>query len=158
MWIRKLFLEHQQKRLFNILVKYLALHDHEYFFKSFRMSPSTFETLLSWVGPHIRKSSLRREVAGPAEHLCVTLRYLVTGDAHITIGLSYRLSPTTVGRFIRKTTQVIWHTLVEKGLMNAPKCPNEWRQIANEFSELWNFPHCLGAIYIFAKKIYLRGN
>ena len=76
----------------------------------------------------------------------MTLRYLVTGDDHTTIGLSYRLSPTTVGRIIRETTQVIWHTLVEKGFMNAPKCSNEWRQIANEFSELWNFPHCLGAI------------
>ena len=31
------------------------------------MTPSTFEELLSWVGPHIAKCSKRRSVATPAE-------------------------------------------------------------------------------------------
>ena len=35
MWIRKIFLKHQQKGLSNVLIKDLRLHDHEYFFKSF---------------------------------------------------------------------------------------------------------------------------
>ena len=47
MWIRKILLEHQQKRLFNAFIKDLCLHNHEYFFKSFRMNSITFELLLS---------------------------------------------------------------------------------------------------------------
>ena len=145
MRIRKIFLEYQQKGLFNVLVKELRLHDHEYFFKSFRMNPTTHKLLLHWVGPYIRKSSLRREVATPAEKLCATLGHLVTGNTNITIGLSYRLSPKTVGRIIPETTQVIWNCLVEKGYMNAPRYTHEQRQINAEFTEQWNSPRCIGA-------------
>ena len=62
-------------------------YDQEYVFKSFRMDSTTFELLFSWVGPLIKKSCLRRSVASPAERLSVTLRHLVTGDAHITISV-----------------------------------------------------------------------
>ena len=72
MWMRKLFSERPEKGLFNVLVKDLQLHDAEYFFKSFRMTPQTFELLLSWVGPKIMKSSMRRVVATPEERLAVT--------------------------------------------------------------------------------------
>ena len=67
------------------------------------MSPQTFEKLLSWVGPQIKKSSIRRDVATPDERLAVTLRYLVTGDAQVTISTSFRLSPATVGRILEET-------------------------------------------------------
>ena len=70
----------------NVLMKDLRLHDHEYFFKSFRMNPTAFELLLSWIRPYIRKSLLRREVATPAEIVCVTLRHSFTWmlpDSHV---------------------------------------------------------------------------
>ena len=60
------------------------------------MSPGTFELLLSWVAPYIKKSSLQRKVASPAEPLSVTLRYLCTGDALVV-----------VGRIIKDTCKVI---------------------------------------------------
>ena len=58
------------------MVKDLKLFDSEYFFQSFRMSSQTFEVILSWVGPFISKSSLRRAVATAEERLCIALRYL----------------------------------------------------------------------------------
>ena len=61
------------------------------------MLPTKFEELLSFVAPLVTKSSIRREVISPEERLCITLRYLVTGDAKITIASSYSVSPTTVG-------------------------------------------------------------
>ena len=91
------------------------------------MNPTTFKLLLSWVRPYIRKSSLRRKVATPAERLSVTLKHLATGNAHINIGLSYRLCPTTVGRIIRETNQVIWNCLVEKGFMDTLRSTRERR-------------------------------
>ena len=56
-WVRQLFAECPQKGLFSILAKYLLLQDHLYFFQNFRMSLTTFELLLSWVGPLIKRSS-----------------------------------------------------------------------------------------------------
>ena len=44
----------------------------EYFFKQFEMTPLKLEEI--------------SEAISPEERLCVTLRYVVTGDAHVTIG------------------------------------------------------------------------
>ena len=56
-WVRKVYKERLEKGEFHILVRDLRLHDHEYFFSCFRMSPSTFEELLSFVAPIIEKES-----------------------------------------------------------------------------------------------------
>ena len=144
--MRKLFEEREEKSEFNILVRELQIFDHEYFFKSFRMSPTKFERLLSWVAPHITKSSLRRSVASPAERLCVTLRYLCTGDAQITIATGYRMSPSVVSRVIKHTSKVIWDVLFKRKFVDPPKDCQSWMQVAKEFNHKWNFPHCLGAI------------
>ena len=110
------------------------------------MSPGTFELLLSWVAPYIKKSSLRRKVASPAERLSVTLRYLSTGDAHVTIASSYRISPPVVGRIIRDTCKVIWNVLQARKFLSVPSSQDAWLRTASDFERKWNFPHCLGAI------------
>ena len=145
-WMRKIFQEREEKSLLTTLVKDLQLFDREYFFKNFRMDTRTFEDLLSWIAPIIQKSSLRRSTATPAERLSVTLRYLATGDSQTTIGTSYRIRPTTMGRIISETCQTLWRVLSEKGFIKAPDSEEEWLAIAAEFNDKWNFPHCFGAI------------
>ena len=66
---------------FHTLIQDLKLHDAEYFFKYFRMNTTQYENLLTMIAPRIQKSSMKRECIGPSERLCVTLRYLATGDA-----------------------------------------------------------------------------
>lgn len=56
-----------------------------------------------------------REPIDTKERLCVCLRYLVTGDAQITIATPYRMSPAVVGGIISETCEVFWKTLIEKG-------------------------------------------
>ena len=117
-WIRRVYAERQQKREFYLLVKELLLFDEEYFFQCFRMSPMVFEELLSWTGHQLQKQTTRmREPIGPRERLCICLRYLVTGDAQITIATSYRMSPAVVGRIINETCEVLWKTLIERGFL-----------------------------------------
>ena len=84
------------------------------------MLPTKFEELLSFFASLVTKLSIRREVISPAERLCITLRYLVTGDAKITIASSYRVSPTTAGRIISETCATIWIVLMERGVLNVP--------------------------------------
>ena len=65
------------------------------------MTPSTYEQLLKWVAPIIQKKATKmRQPIEPSERLCVTLRHCVTGDAHVTIAASYRISPSCVERII----------------------------------------------------------
>ena len=90
-WIRKLYQERNQKGEYQLLVRDLQLHDHEIFFRYFRMLPETFKILLKLVEPDINKVTTKmREPIGPDQRLAFTLRYLTTGDAHSTIGTNYR--------------------------------------------------------------------
>ena len=112
------------------------------------MDTKSFAELFSWVAPFIQNSSLRRWTATVKERLCVTLRYLCTGDSQITIGTSYRISQTTMGKIISETYQAIWSFLVlnKKGFIKGRTSKKEWLDIATEFESKWNFPHCLGVI------------
>ena len=47
---------------------------------------------------------MMRDLITPSERLALTLRYLTTWDAQVTIGASYRISPTTTGRIIQETS------------------------------------------------------
>ena len=146
-WIRKVYNEREEKGEYHLLVKELRLQDAEYFFQCFRMSPAIFEELLSLVGMSLKKNDTKmRKSISAAERLSVCLRYLVTGDAQVTIAASYRMSPAVVGRIINETCHLLWTVLNSKGYIKHPSTGQEWESIAKEFSEVWNFPNCIGAI------------
>lgn len=111
------------------------------------MSPATFEELLSWTGPLLQKKATRmHDPMSPSERLCATLRYLATGDAQVTIAASYRMSPLVVGRIIGETCDVLWDTLRNKGCLDVASSEREWKKIAIDFEDRWNFPFAIGAI------------
>ena len=111
------------------------------------MTPSTFERLLTWMAPYLtKKSTLMRDPITPSERLALTLRYLTTGDAQVTIGASYRISPSTVGRIIHETSQVIWDVLKTQDFLKFPQNEEQWKKISEDFNSYWNYPHALGAI------------
>nr|XP_047141117.1 uncharacterized protein LOC124816125 [Hydra vulgaris] len=146
-WVRKIYTERLQKGEFHLLVQDLRLHDQEYFFKYFRMSPTTYEELLSFVAPIIVKQrTTMRDPMSPSERLAVTLRFLVTGDAQCTIAASYRISASTINRIISETCAAIWTSLKERNFLHVPSEKQEWKTIAKEFENMWNFPHAIGAI------------
>jgi hypothetical protein len=145
-WVRPIFAKRKSKGEFHCLVQEMKLGDHELFFKQFRMLPDKLEELLRWVAPKISKSNIKRESISAEERLCVTLRFLATGDSQSTISTSYRISRSSISRIIRETTEALWDVLLEQGYLDTPKTENDWRKVASEFEELWNFPHCLGAI------------
>ena len=87
-----------------------------------------------------------REPISACERLCVTMRYLVTGDAQATIAMNYRMSPAVVGRIIGETCKAIWQAVLSKKYIDSPSSEEEWKKISSEFEQRWNFPHCLGAI------------
>ena len=144
MWVCRIFQERESKGEFYLLVLDLRLHDEEYFFKYFRMSVMQYEELLSMVAPKIQKSSEKRKCIGPSERLCVTLRYLTTGDSQTTIAMNYRISPSSVGRIIYETCEALWQVL--ENYLECPESDSDWRKIADEFNLIWNFPQCIGAL------------
>ena len=111
------------------------------FYKYFRMTPERFVFL---VGPMLTKKSLYREPISAAECLSVTLRFLATGDSQQTISFSYRIGLTTVSNIIAETCDALWIALQD--YITSPSKPEEWKQFADDFWNVWNFPMCCGAI------------
>ena len=111
------------------------------------MSPALFEELLCLVAPYISKKETKlRQPVSPSERLCVTLRYLVTGDAFVTIGASYQMSPSVISQIIPETCNALSKVLLENKYIDVPKTEKQWREIADGFYRSWNFPNLVGAI------------
>ena len=129
-WVRNLYKERDQKGEYQLLVKELKLYDHELFFRYFRMLPGTFEVLLRLVVKYIGKTTTR-------------LRKPISPDQRLAV--SYRMSPTTVGRIVFETCVAIWKTLLEENYLKIPS-EDDWMKISAEFEHYWNFPNVVGAI------------
>ncbi|KAM9397464.1 uncharacterized protein ACWYII_032701 [Salvelinus alpinus] len=97
------------------------------------------------VGARItRMDTNYRESISPVERLAICLRFLATGDSYRTIGFIFRVGRSTVAGIVPSVAQAIWDCLVGE-YMPVPK-EEDWRAIAAEFLERWNFPNCLGSI------------
>ena len=111
------------------------------------MSPTLFEELVAMITLFITKQHTQfRDPISPSERLCVTLRYLVTGDAHVTIVARYGMSPAIIGKIIPETCNSIWNILPLNGHIRVPKSEADWCEIAKGFLNRWNFPNLAGAI------------
>lgn len=70
--------------------------------------------------------------------------FLATGDSYKTIAYSYRVGWSTVAVIVSTVSRAIWESLVAE-FMPVPK-EEDWRAIAKEFEDRWNFPNCIGSI------------
>ena len=105
-----------------------------------RMSPESFDHILSLVEPLLtKKSTTLREPISPVERLSLTLRFLASGSSQISMSFTYRIGRSTVSRIISETCSALWQALNEKYL-KAPRSPAAWKNISEEFMKLWNFP------------------
>ncbi|XP_059923546.1 uncharacterized protein LOC132469572 [Gadus macrocephalus] len=101
-----------------------------------------------WVHDILR----RRLQLGEFHHLLQELRlddgrfqrFLATGDSFRTIATSFRVGASTVASIVSDGVTAIWDCLVEEFI--AVPTTEDWRLIAQQFEEQWNFPLCCGAI------------
>lgn len=79
------------------------------------------------------------------DHESCNCRYLATGDCITSTTYTYLVSLSSAINIIRETSEVIWSLLV-KDVMQGKLVKEDWLNIAAQFEELWQFPHCIGAI------------
>ncbi|KAK0147520.1 Protein ALP1-like [Merluccius polli] len=126
------------------LVSELRL-DEVRFQQYFRLNRTEFDELLLKVVPLITKTDTSfRSAISPGERLAICLRYLATGDSFRTIAFSYRVGHSTVAGIVSEVSRAIWDCLVAE-VMPVPT-KDDWREIAAEFSQRWQFPNCVGSI------------
>ncbi|KAF0299746.1 cGMP-dependent protein kinase, isozyme 2 forms cD5/T2 [Amphibalanus amphitrite] len=74
--------------------------------------------------------------------LWTILRYLASGMSQQDTARYFRMGKSTVSSIIPEVCNVLWEELVPTE-MSAPTT-QRWLDIAEEFEDRWNFPHCLG--------------
>lgn len=71
-------------------------------------------------------------------------RFLATDDSFRTIATSYRLGHSTVQSIVIEVCKAIIEKLMS---ITMPKpTADQWKKIAEEFWNIWNFPNCIGAL------------
>ncbi|RXN01391.1 hypothetical protein EOD39_6950 [Acipenser ruthenus] len=92
------------------------------------MSPLRFDSLLSLVGPHLRKETTRlKEPISEGQRLAITLRYLASGDNQTSVAI------------LQETCEALGSVL-QPIYLEAPES-DRWLQITNEFWNMRNYPN-----------------
>lgn len=71
-------------------------------------------------------------------------RYLATGCTFVSLSFYFARGESTIGYVVYETTKILWDVL--RGTYMPLPTKQEWKQIAERFSCLWNLPNCIGAI------------
>lgn len=74
----------------------------------------------------------------------VCFRYLGSGDSMISISYAFRIAHNTVSKIIKETCDAIWDCLNQDVLLKPTE--QAWLNIAQDFEQRWQLPHCVGAI------------
>ncbi|XP_045489739.1 uncharacterized protein LOC123690374 [Pieris rapae] len=109
-----------------------------------RMDEQTYFKLLGLVTPIIKKNDTNmRQAITAHERLCATLRFLASGTTYENLKFETAISAQCLGTIIPETCKAIITVLKSYMKVNTEE---EWRKIAKDFEERWQFPNCLGAI------------
>ena len=67
------------------------------------------------------------------------------GKAYKSMALNFRVGANSISKLVPDTCEAIIQEFMEE-VIQCPTTPDEWREVAEGFSNQWNFHHTLGAI------------
>ncbi|XP_069618541.1 uncharacterized protein [Ranitomeya imitator] len=144
MWTRE-WLQKRSDLSHMQLVRELQEKNPHDFRNYLRMSEESFKHLLERITPLIqRKDTAMRDAIPADERLAVTLRFLATGRSLQYLHFSSAISRPLLSVLIPETCNAIFHSL--RSYMQFPNTEEEWKKIASDFEQLWQFPNCGGAL------------
>ncbi|KAM7294246.1 hypothetical protein ISCGN_023763 [Ixodes scapularis] len=145
-WTSKWLQRVHQQGAYENLMRELALEDTEAYRRWIRMDTGSFEDLLSRVRPLIEKEDTNFRLCVPAgERLAITLRYLATEDSQMSLQFQFRRAHNTVSTIVAEVCPAIYSALKDD-FLKVPSSPAEWKAVAQGYQDLWQFPHCVGAL------------
>ena len=76
-----------------------------------------------------------RKSITPEEKLAITLRFLANGGSYKSLMYQYRVSDSTISKFVPVVCDVISKGFIDE-FVRFPSTENDWLKIAIEFEEL----------------------
>jgi len=136
------------------LLEELRVEDSQAFANFIRLPIELFDELLHLVTPLIEKRSTNFRVPiSPGLRLATTLRHMASGEKYSSLLYNFRVSAPSLCNIVPEVCRAIV-TVLSDEVISAPRTPEQWRTIADEFHQRWNVPHACGALD--GKHIYIR--
>jgi hypothetical protein len=144
-WVRPWLDNRKQFGTYHSLFQELK-KDEKAFKEFIRMDESQFEFLVERLTQKIiKEDTTMRQCIKPHEMVCLTLRYLASGESFRSLEFQFRIGRKTVSKIVYDVCRAIFETLGPDHL-NTPRSKEKWLEISQKFEERWNFPNGLGAI------------
>ena len=143
-WIAPLNVERSLLGAYNSTFLLARENDRFTFFKYTHMSSERFDHLLSLIRSKIEKEYKVGPPISAEERLAATLRYLGSGDLKQSTSYQYKIGKYTINGIIDEVCDAIWESLAD--FVKTPTTSQDWENIIKDFDEIWNMPHCLGAV------------
>lgn len=113
-WIRKWLARRDTRGASSLLLKELAVEDVAEYTNCMRMSPKSFDILLTKIYPDIQRSNSTMRMAIPAKiKLQITLSYLATGNSYRNLAQQYRVSRPAISIFVPEVCDAIYEVIKE---------------------------------------------
>ncbi|KAB0805427.1 hypothetical protein PPYR_02397 [Photinus pyralis] len=142
-WLQR---RNEGRGVLNMLNQELLQEDPVSYQNYLRLNNKQLGYLLALVKDDITKQDTHlRECIPARSKLQVTLRFLATGETFRSLMYATRIHETTISRFIPEVCNAIVLKL-KPNYLKTPNTPEEWNKIADDFNNLWQFPHCIGAL------------
>lgn len=146
MWVRDWLARRKRFGWYDTLMIELEFEDTPSFKNLTRVQPAMFHELLHRLSPRLKRQTTNwRKPIEPGLQLAIALRHLATGDNYLTLQYAFRVAHNTVGLIVCRVCQAIIDELQDE-VCRPPSTADEWRAVAEGFSNRWNFHHCLGAL------------
>jgi len=145
-WVRPWLLRRPQQGQYEQLMGELLEEDHPAFSNFIRLDPAMFRELMEKVGDRITKNDTwYRKALVPGLKISITLRFYATGDSYRSLMYGFRVSDSAISILIREVSEAIIAELSPEVLL-CPTTPQEWKEVALQFKNRWQFQHCLGEL------------
>ncbi|XP_017025421.1 putative nuclease HARBI1 isoform X1 [Drosophila kikkawai] len=136
----------QQQTAFKCPLRELLLGDEETFRAFHSMSTLSFRKLLRILRARLERQDSQITGSVPAEvRMHMTFRFLATGESFATLAGIFQLPKKRIKDIVAETLSSIVKRL-KRTFLEIPRTEEQWLSIARDFQEMWNFPHCLGAV------------
>ncbi|XP_045135143.1 putative nuclease HARBI1 [Portunus trituberculatus] len=116
-------------------------------YKTFiRITQAFFEEMVERITPAVIKQDTKLRKPLPVGLiLAVTLRFLATGNSYTSLGFSFRTSTSAISLFVPLVCQALLDAYKPE-VMRCSTTPEEWNEVARQFSTRWNYHNCGGAL------------
>jgi hypothetical protein len=145
-WVRQWLARRPDLGQYVRLLRELKKEDSKGFRNFLRVDFDLYKEILQRIEGRIKKLDTNyRKALSPGLKLAITLRYLASGDSYHSLMYGFRVAHNTISLLIPQVCEAI---IAEYAAEYVP-CPTtkeEWLAISKNFSERWNFHHCLGAL------------